>query len=84
MSENGSNHYFQSRAEEIKEQLPFIYRHRQDHLDAMGCPLHPNTINNMDSRKEGCKEAVRIGRKIAYPILAFGRWLDEIAPIKKL
>jgi len=58
--------------------FPYIYRYRQDHLDLIGCPYTPKSLANLDSAGKGCKEVVRIGGKVAYPVNAFAAWLDEI------
>jgi hypothetical protein len=57
---------------------PYIYRYRQDHLDLIGCPYTPKSLANLDSAGKGCKGAVRIGGKVAYPADLFAAWLDEV------
>ncbi len=43
--------------------------------------LHPRTMSNLDSKMEGPKGRIRIGRKIAYSTDELARWMRERAEL---
>lgn len=38
--------------------------------------INPRTLANLDSKGEGPRDRVRVGRKIAYPVDKFIQWLE--------
>jgi hypothetical protein len=49
-----------------------------------GGSVTPRYMANLDSRGEGPKDRIRIGRKVAYPVDSFIEWLNERShPLKK-
>lgn len=42
-----------------------------------GGVVSPRYCANLDSLGLGCKERIRIGRKVAYPVEAFVDWLKR-------
>lgn len=49
----------------LLDKLPPIVTRRQG-LDAIGNLYSPRTLSNMESRKEGPRSKLRIGRQVAY------------------
>ena len=43
--------------------------------------VNPRTLANLDSLGKGPPGRVRIGRKIAYPVLQFTEWLTKRAEV---
>ena len=56
---------------------PFIARHEVERFT--GGIINPRTLANLDSKGEGPKGRVRVGRKIAYPVPNFIEWLESRA-----
>lgn len=50
---------------ELLEKLPPVVTRKQA-LDAVGNIYSPRTLSNMESRNEGPKAKLRIGRQVAY------------------
>ena len=42
-----------------------------------GGVISPRYCANLDSLGLGCKERIRIGRKVCYPVSAFVAWLEK-------
>ncbi len=51
----------------------YVARHRVDEFT--GGIIHPRTLANLDSKKAGPPGKIRIGRKIAYPVVPSIKWL---------
>ncbi len=48
-----------------------------------GGVMSPKTQANLDCRGEGPEGAIRIGRKVAYPVTTYVSWLSQRASLAK-
>ena len=64
---------------EMAKRWPSTYVARDRVDEFTGGILHPRTLSNLDAKKIGPPEKIRIGRKIAYPVAQFIEWLESRA-----
>lgn len=62
---------------EMAKRWPSIYVARDEVAAFTGGIIHPRTLANLDYKKKGPPERIRIGRKIAYPVVTFIEWLES-------
>jgi hypothetical protein len=56
---------------------PSAYVARSEVARFTGGIIQPGTVANLDSIGKGPKGRIRLGRKIAYEVHAFVRWLES-------
>ncbi len=56
---------------------PYVARDRVSEFS--GGILHPRTLANLDSKGEGPKGRIRVGKKVAYPVAELTSWLESRA-----
>jgi len=54
---------------------PFVARQEVERFT--GGIVNPKYIANLDSQGLGPEGRIRVGRKIAYPVIEFIKWLEE-------
>lgn len=63
----------------LGEKWPSSYVSREKVGEFSGGIVCPKYLANLDSQGKGPKGRVRIGRKIAYPVDLFIKWLESRA-----
>ncbi len=63
--------------EGMKKRWPSDYVARERVGDFTGGLIHPRTMANHDSRREGPGKKIRLGKKIAYPVDELVKWLND-------
>lgn len=69
----------QANFSEMAERWPSPYVAREKVAILTGGITNPRTLANLDSKGEGPPGRVRVGRKIAYPVKGFIKWLESRA-----
>ena len=61
----------------MAEKWPSPFVARQEVERFTGGIVNPKYIANLDSQGLGPEGRIRVGRKIAYPVIEFIKWLEE-------
>jgi hypothetical protein len=61
----------------MADKWPSEFVAREKVGDFTGGIIHPRTQANLDSLGDGPPEKIRLGRKIAYPVRSYIKWLNE-------
>jgi len=62
---------------QLAESWPSPIVARESIREFSGGLLHPRTMANLDSKKQGPAGRFRVGRKIAYPTVSVVEWLEK-------
>jgi hypothetical protein len=67
---------------EMLDRWPSSHVARGQVSNFTGGIVNPRTLANLDSLGKGPKGRIKIGRKIAYPVSEFVKWLESRATTK--
>jgi len=59
------------------------YVERQQLKEFSGGALHPRTMANRDSKGEGIKGRINVGKKVLYPVNEVIAWMEARASLPK-
>lgn len=63
----------------LKDSWPSAIVARESIREFSGGLVHPRTLANLDSKKQGPAGKFRVGRKVAYPVESVVEWLESRA-----
>lgn len=66
---------------EMASKWPSTHVAREKVGDFTGGVINPKTLANIDSRGEGPKGRITIGRKVVYPVSQLISWLESRAKL---